>query len=167
MMKPLPDGPPCPPRLAAEIVAEMADLQRFARHLLGGAAAADDLVQDTLVRALRKHRHYETGTNLRAWLFVIMRNIRIDQARQARKRRLEPFEEAAACATPPTQERTVAVNEVLRRIARAPAKQRRLLQASALGDSYEVIAADEGIPLGTVRSRLCRARQQLMLELME
>jgi RNA polymerase sigma-70 factor (ECF subfamily) len=121
---------------ADSIVELIPRLRRYARALAGERMAADDLVQDTLERAWSKLHLYRRGTDLRAWLFTVMHNVYVNQVRAARP--------------------TVPLDEEL------PPDQREVLLLVALEDmSYDETASTLGIPIGTVMSRLARAREKL------
>lgn len=140
-------------------------LRRYARALTGNAWAADDLVQDTLERACRKWRLWVAGSDLRAWLFTVMHNIFASQARRMpASGRLVPIDEAAqelhgvADAGRDLQ----AGLDLQRCLLHLPEEQRAVLLLVSLEDlSYAEVARVLGIPVGTVMSRLSRARTRL------
>jgi len=136
-------------------------LRRYARALVGERAAADDLVQDTLERAWSKLHLYRRGTDLRAWLFTVMHNVHVNRVRAARP--TEPLEdEMPELAQRATQGDSLVVRDLERSIAALPQAQREVLLLVALEDlSYEETARALGIPIGTVMSRLARAREKL------
>jgi len=145
----------------AQIVAVIPRLRRYARALTGERAAADDLVQDTLERAWRKLHLFRSGTDLRAWLFTVMHNVYVNQVRSARP----VFADEEALADLPERVREVdglAMRDLDRAIRRLPDEQREVLLLVALEDmSYEEAARTLEIPIGTVMSRLSRAREKL------
>jgi RNA polymerase sigma-70 factor (ECF subfamily) len=148
------------------LVCQIPYLRRYARGLTHNAADADDLVQSCLLRALTNFHRFEKDTNLRAWLLTILHNIFIDTVRKRRRAR-EAFEAAGTAADglsqSPNQFHHVQVNELERAIAQLPAEQRSTLLLVALEDlTYEETARITGVPVGTVRSRLSRARQMLL-----
>jgi RNA polymerase sigma-70 factor (ECF subfamily) len=146
------------------MVAQIPSLRRYARALTGDAWAADDLVQDTLERACSKWRLWLVGSNLRAWLFSVMHNLFVNQLRQsaggARPAMLnidELADDLPAPASNPDQ-----ALDLQRCLLRLPPEQREVLLLVSMEDmSYAEIAKVTGVPLGTVMSRLSRARVRL------
>ena len=138
-------------------------LRRYARALVGERATADDLVQDTLERAWSKLHLYRRGTDLRAWLFTVMHNVHVNRVRASRP--TEPLEdEMPELAQRATQGDSLVVRDLERGIAALPLAQREVLLLVALEDlSYDETARALGIPIGTVMSRLARARDKLRL----
>jgi RNA polymerase sigma-70 factor (ECF subfamily) len=138
-------------------------LRRYARALVGDRATADDLVQDTLERAWSKLHLYRQGTDLRAWLFTVMHNVHVNRVRALRP--TDPLEdEMPELAQRATQGDSLVVRDLERGIAALPLAQREVLLLVALEDlSYEETARALGIPIGTVMSRLARAREKLRL----
>lgn len=136
-------------------------LRRYARALVGERAAADDLVQDTLERAWSKLHLYRRGTDLRAWLFTVMHNVHVNRLRAARP--TDPLEdEMPELAQRATQGDALMVRDLERAVAALPVAQRQVLLLVALEDlSYEETARVLEIPIGTVMSRLARAREKL------
>ncbi len=136
-------------------------LRRYARALVGDRAAADDLVQDTLERAWSKLHLYRHGTDLRAWLFTVMHNVHVNRVRAARP--TDPLDdEMPELAQRATQGDALIVRDLERGIAALPVAQREVLLLVALEDlSYAETARALGIPIGTVMSRLARAREKL------
>ncbi|MDH4093395.1 MAG: sigma-70 family RNA polymerase sigma factor [Betaproteobacteria bacterium] len=143
------------------LVALIPRLRRYARALVGDRAAADDLVQDTLERAWAKLHLFRQGTDLRAWLFTVMHNVHVNQVRAARPTdALE--DEMPELAQRAVQGDALLVRDLERALAALPAAQREVLLLVALEDlSYEETANVLGIPIGTVMSRLARAREKL------
>jgi len=153
---------------ANSLVRHIPDLRRYARALTGDAWAADDLVQDTLERACERWQLWAAGSDLRAWLFTVMHNLFVDGARRALRQqhhRVDPddvADELVAPARPPEQ-----ALDLQRCLMRLPPDQREVLLLVSLQDlSYEEVARITGVPLGTVMSRLSRARSRLR-ELMD
>ena len=146
------------------ILAEMPRLRRYARAMLGDRAAADDLVQDTLERGWSRVAQWRPGSDLRAWLFGIMHNLRVDQLRRPGLSTLPLEDEDIAVPIRATQTDQLEVNDLTAALARLPEEQRAVLLLVALEEmSYEQIAATLGIPTGTVMSRLSRGRERLRL----
>jgi len=151
-----------------ELVAAIPRLRRYARVLTGEASRADDLVQETLARAWEKRRLWAAGTDLRAWLFTIMHNVFVNQRalarRDAQNVSLDADDAGAAWQIPvrPMQQTRVELMEVLREVGRLPVDQRAVLVLAAVEEMrYEEIATVLSIPVGTVMSRLSRAREKL------
>lgn len=151
-----------PDAFADAVAAEIPRLRRFARVLIRPAEAADDLVQETVLRAIAARRQFTPGTNLRAWLFVILRNARNAELR--RLRRFSSLDDEAGQAIPVSggQEERHAMSDVASAFLRLPATQREALWLVVVeGLDYSAAAAVLAIPVGTVRSRLSRAREAL------
>ena len=145
------------------LVGHIPDLRRYARALTGDAWAADDLVQDTLERACARWQLWAAGSNLRAWLFTLMHNLFIDGARRAVRQaaqRVDVEEAAGELVAPPA-----GIEQALdlqRCLLRLPEDQREVLLLVSLQDlGYEDVARITGVPVGTVMSRLSRARSRL------
>jgi RNA polymerase sigma-70 factor (ECF subfamily) len=138
-------------------------LRRYARALVADRATADDLVQDTLERALAKLHLYRRGTDLRAWLFTVMHNVHVNRVRATRP--MDVLEdEMPELAQRPAQGDGLLVRDLERAIARLPADQRAVLLLVTLEEmSYEDVARALTIPIGTVMSRLSRAREKVRL----
>lgn len=136
-------------------------LRRYARALVSDKASADDLVQDTLERAWAKLHLYRRGTDLRAWLFTVMHNVHVNKIRSARS--TDPLEEEMPeLAQRAAQGDALLMRDLDRAIARLPQEQRAVLLLVTLEEmSYEQVARTLGIPIGTVMSRLSRAREKL------
>lgn len=136
-------------------------LRRYARALVGDRAAADDLVQDTLERAWTKFHLYRDGTDLRAWLFTVMHNVHVNRVRTQHPADALT-DDLPELAQRPAQGDSLMVRDMDRALARLPEEQREVLLLIALEDmSYEETALALGIPVGTVMSRLSRARDRL------
>jgi len=136
-------------------------LRRYARALVNDRASADDLVQDTLERAWAKLHLYRRGTDLRAWLFTVMHNVHVNKVRSARAS--DPLDdEMPELAQRAAQGDSLVVRDLDRAIARLPDEQRAVLLLVTLEEmSYDQVASALGIPIGTVMSRLSRAREKL------
>lgn len=148
------------------ILAELPRLRRYARAMLGDRAAADDLVQDTLERAWSRSGQWRPGSDLRAWLFGIMHNLRVDQLRRAGIATLSFDDEHIDVPTRATQADLLEVRDLDAAMALLPEEQRSVLLLIALEEmSYQEVAATLGIPIGTVMSRLARGRERLRLAL--
>jgi|SRR5215472_4728670 len=139
-------------------------LRRYARALTSNRERADDLVQDTLARALAKEHLWQPGTDLRAWLFTIMHNQYVNTVRHgvrdAAAVDVETVSATLIATTDPTASRQL--RELERALSRLPSGQRQVILLVGLeGMSYEDAAAILRIPIGTVRSRLSRGREML------
>ena len=142
-------------------------LRRYARALTGERTAADDLVQDTLERAWTKLHLWRTGSDLRAWLFTIMHNVHVNQVRSRAATATLPLDDDMPDApTRATQADMLEVRDIDSALRRLPVEQREVLLLIALEHmSYQETADTMGIPIGTVMSRLARARDRLRIML--
>jgi RNA polymerase sigma-70 factor (ECF subfamily) len=143
---------------------EVPRLRRYARALTRNAVRADDLVQETLVRALHKEHLWQPGTDLRAWLFTIMHNQNVNEIRRAIRDDatvdLENCSAILTARTDPTASRQL--RELDHALAQLPEEQRQVILLVGLeGMSYEDAAAILDVPIGTIRSRLSRGRESL------
>jgi RNA polymerase sigma-70 factor, ECF subfamily len=147
----------------ADIVAQIPRLRRYARALTrGDVTAADDLVQDCLVRAVSKRHLWQEGTDLRAWLFTILHNQYVNQVRRAVREgtavALSDTKTEPVLTRAPDQE----VRDLERALAQLSDEQRSaLLLVGMEGMNYDEAAAVLDVPVGTVRSRLSRGRAAL------
>jgi RNA polymerase sigma-70 factor (ECF subfamily) len=147
-----------------EIEAEIPRLRRYARALTRDVCAADDLVQDCLTRALGKLHLWQSGTDLRAWLFTILHNQYVNYVRRSVREGAavglsdnEPFLTRA-----PHQGQRLELRDLERAIAKLPEEQRSAILLVGLeGMRYEEVAAVLDVPVGTIRSRLSRGREAL------
>ena len=146
----------------AALIVEIPRLRRYARAMLGNPAAADDLVQDTLERAWSRLALWRVGSDLRAWLFGIMHNLRVDQLRRSSVSMTSIDEEEIDVPTRATQNDQLEMRDLESALRQLPDEQREILLLVALEEMrYEEIAATLNIPLGTVMSRLSRGRERL------
>jgi RNA polymerase sigma-70 factor (ECF subfamily) len=139
-------------------------LRRYSRALTRDTQRADDLVQDTLVRALMKQDRWEPGTNLRAWLFTLMHNQFVNNVRRANRETgtidIDDVSSSLVATTDPTASRQL--YELERALGQLAAEQREVILLVGLeGFSYEDAAKILAVPVGTVRSRLSRGRESL------
>lgn len=146
------------------IVDQIPALRRYARALTGDAWAADDLVQDTLERACSKWRLWAVGSNLRAWLFTLMHNLFANSVRTAKRQApggtvdIDDVAHELQAADPGLDHAI----DLQRCLLRLPLDQRAVLLLVSLEDmSYADVARITGVPIGTVMSRLSRARSRL------
>ncbi|WP_158282112.1 MULTISPECIES: sigma-70 family RNA polymerase sigma factor [unclassified Azospirillum] len=144
-----------------DLIRSMPAMERFARSLTRNPAEADDLVQDCLERALRHREKFEQGTNLEAWLCTILKNVHY--SKWTRKRRFGEVEVMdGEIASAPSQDHQVLLREVATAIGGLSEEHQRLIRIVAVdGDSYLEAADELGVSVGTVRSRLSRARNRL------
>ena len=146
------------------VLREVPRLRRYAVALLADRARADDLVQDTLERALGRLHLWQSGTDMRRWLFTIMHNLHVNAVRRSIRRGSETTLEDAEdrLVQGPSQTDSVAVRDLDRALQSLPTEQAEVLILVALeGMAYREVAQVLDIPLGTVMSRLSRARQAL------
>jgi RNA polymerase sigma-70 factor (ECF subfamily) len=152
------------PNWRDEVVALIPALRAFAWSLCHNGSDADDLVQDTLIKAWTNREKFEVGTNLRAWLFTILRNTYYTAVlRRRREVRDETGEYAGALKSPPTQDWSVALQSLQVALRKLPEEHREaLVLVGAAGLSYEEAAEICGCALGTIKSRVNRARARLL-----
>ncbi len=145
------------------LVNEMPNLRAFAISLCGNVTQADDLVQETLLKAWSNASKFETGSNLRAWLFTILRNTYFSlYRRKGREVQDSDGLYANRVATVAPQESAMEMQEFRVALAKLSEEHREaLLLVGASGFSYEEAAAVCGVAVGTVKSRLNRARAKL------
>ena len=146
------------------ISAALPDLRGFARFLTRDVAAADDLVQDTLVRALAAREQFQQGTNLKAWIFTIQRNAFYEQARRRQRetRLLHERLPRTQDNVPPDASLRGDVSDLERVLFTLPPLLREaLVLVGAQELSYDQAAGVCGVPVGTMKARVSRARTQL------
>lgn len=143
-------------------------MRRFAAGLAGNAADGDDLCQTTIERALANRDKWQAGTRLDSWMYRIMRNLWIDEARSRQRRGQSFIEEEAGLGIGADggQEAMVELGNVDRAMAKLPAEQREaVLLVMVEGYGYREAAEIVGCPVGTLNSRLVRGRDALLAEL--
>ena len=147
-----------------DVVRMIPALRAFGWSVCHNGSDADDLVQDTLIKAWTNREKFEPGTNLRAWLFTILRNTYYTQViRRRREVRDELGEYAGVLKTPPTQDWSVAMHAMQDALKHLPVEHREaLILVGAAGLSYEEAAEICGCAVGTVKSRVNRARAKLL-----
>jgi RNA polymerase sigma-70 factor (ECF subfamily) len=166
------DEPAAP--LGQEALAYADTLYNLARYLTGNTTDAEDLVQETYARALRAAAQFEPGTNLKAWLFRILRNT---WTSQARRRRVDPTVGGLDTVAPAIEPRAVqtwlrddaeldrlrkiVAEDIERALMRLSEDARTVVLLDLEGQTESEVAAVLGCPVGTVKSRLARARQTL------
>ena len=148
-----------------QLVALLPSLRAFARGLCGHREMADDLAQDTMMRAWAARESYTQGTNFRAWMFMILRNIFYTTVRKnSRMTSWDPEIAERILVEPATQHVGIELNDVQKALNKLPPIQREMLMlVAAEGVSYEEAATIAGCAIGTVKSRVARARAALVL----
>lgn len=151
------------PALRDQILAAVPSLRAFAISLSGNVDRADDLVQETILRALANIHSFQPGTNMPAWLFTILRNLFRSEYRK-RRREVEDADGSFAetLKSHPDQVGRVEFREFRAALAQLPAEQREaLILVGASGFSYEEAANICDCAVGTIKSRVNRARSRL------
>jgi RNA polymerase sigma-70 factor (ECF subfamily) len=153
----------------AEVIAWLPQLRRYARALTGDRAWADDLVQDTAERALARWSAFRPNSNLRAWLLTILRHLYIDQLRGHREIAVDdesaPWRNLEA---PQGEVDGLVLRDLQRALYCLPVEQREVLLLVGVEElSYQEASSALGVPIGTVMSRLSRAREHLRVLLTE
>jgi RNA polymerase sigma-70 factor (ECF subfamily) len=149
---------------AMQIEPLLPDLKRYARSLARGEDDANDLVQDCVERALVKSDLYREGTNLRSWMFTLMRNVFISQKRRdaVAKRYLQHAMHHGASIALPSQTHKVFLNETMDAIGRLSVQERSAITMLGLEErSHQEAAEETRLPVGTMKSRLSRGRANL------
>ena len=148
-----------------QLVAVLPRLRRFARGLTGSAVEADDLVQAACERALARTHQFQAGTRFDSWMFRIVQTVWIDQIRARDIRRTESEDAARQVGSDESVRRVearMALREVQAAIVTLPPEQRAaLLLVTVEGLSYKEAAEVAAVPVGTIMSRLARARLAL------
>lgn len=149
-------------RFRSDLVAMIPTLRAFARGLCGNRDLADDLAQETLMKAWAARASYTPGTNFRAWLFRILRNHFYSVATVARRFvAYDPEVAAHVQSSAPTQGGGIVLADLERGLATLPTEQREALVLMESGLQWDEIATVMGCPLGTVKSRITRGRISL------
>ncbi len=149
--------------LRDDLVAAIPNMRAFAISLCGNRDRADDLVQEALVKAWNHLDSFEVGTNLKAWLFTILRNAYFSELRKTKREVADSEGQIAArVAVPAEQHAHLDLKDLGEALAQLPADQREaLILVGAEGFSYEDAATISGCAVGTVKSRVNRARAKL------
>jgi RNA polymerase sigma-70 factor, ECF subfamily len=147
-----------------DMVALVPQMHTFARSLCRDGVRADDLVQEALARALANIDRFRPGTNLKAWLFTIVRN---EHYSQLRRRKFEAVgvdtDALPEPSVPPDHDGDLELRDLNRALATlSPGQRTALILVSASGFSYEEAARICGCAVGTIKSRVARARDTLM-----
>lgn len=155
---------PVIPAIAVGIIAAMPSLRRYALSLCRSADGAEDLTQETLLKAWSHRARFQPGSNLNAWLFTILRNTFLNGIRK-QKREVQDVDGlySARLRSAPAHDAALDLSDFLAAFASVPAPQRKaLVLVGALGHSYDEAALLAGTAPGTIKSRVSRARQHLM-----
>lgn len=151
---------------APDVLAHLSPMRRYARALTRDENAAEDLVHDALVRAYEKRSTFRLGGNLRTWILSILHNTFIDGQRRlkAEQKRVAETAETLEAHFPASQDNALRLQQIKEAFLRLPDEQRSVLHLVAIeGMRYQEAADALGIPLGTLMSRLGRARAALRL----
>ena len=154
-----------------QLIAHIPELRRFARGLCGDPALADDLVQDCLERAIAKSHLYDRERPLKAWLCAVLRNLFISGLRKSGRssvvKTIDELQDAEG-QTQPDQEQHLGLKMISQVLDRLPHQHREVIILVGLEElSYRDVAEITGVPVGTVMSRLSRARASLRIMLEE
>jgi len=146
-----------------ELAAVIPHLRAFGRSISGSRDLADDLVQETLMKAWAARLRFQAGTNMRAWTFIILRNLYLSQMRRARfKGEWDDLVADRLLAAPASQDRHVELGDMQRALLHLPQPQREaLILVGAGGFAYEEAAEICGVAVGTIKSRVARGRVAL------
>lgn len=148
-------------RIRPDLISHIPRLRRYARALTREPALADDLVQDTLERALDKLDLWQPGSDLRAWLFTLMHNLFVNQVRASRPSD-SVLDDALDVPVSGGQMEALAARDIHAALARLPTEQREVMLLVGLEQfAYTEAAQVLGVPVGTVMSRLSRARERM------
>jgi len=157
----------CPQPFGESVIELVPKLRAYARALTRDKADADDLVQETLTKALRYHDRFVAGTQMKAWLFTIMRNTHFTFVKKSTRERPGSLDCVAdSVAVQPVHDTVIAYNETLAAIDRLPVRYREMLiLVVMLEESYESAAVISNCAVGTVKSRVNRARTMVLSQL--
>lgn len=147
-----------------EIVTHLPAMRAFALSLCRNGSTADDLVQDTIVKAWKNIDKFKAGTNMRAWLFTILRNTFYSDRRKAKREVADvDGQMAATLSQKPDHDGRMAMNDFETEFAKLPSEQREaLMLVGAMGFSYEEAAETCRVAVGTIKSRVNRGRVRLI-----
>ena len=151
------------PEFKDQLAAVIPHLRAFGRSLSGSRDLADDLVQETLLKAWAARKRFQAGTNMRAWTFIILRNLFLSQMRRARfKGEWDDLTASKILAAPASQDRHIELSDMQRALMHLPQPQREaLILVGAGGFAYEEAAEICGCAVGTIKSRVARGRVAL------
>ena len=163
-LEPRPEPVPLPDdEFKEQLALVIPHLRAFGRSLSGSRDTADDLVQETLLKAWAARKRFQAGTNMRAWTFIILRNLFLSQMRRARfKGEWDDVTAAKILAAPASQDKHVELGDMQRALLHLPQPQREaLILVGAGGFAYEEAAEICGCAVGTIKSRVARGRVAL------
>ncbi|WP_037523211.1 sigma-70 family RNA polymerase sigma factor [Sphingomonas sp. Mn802worker] len=151
------------PEFKAQLAQVIPHLRAFGRSLSGNRDLADDLVQETLLKAWAARKRFQAGTNMRAWTFIILRNLFLSQMRRARfKGEWDDLVADRVLAAPASQDKHVELADMQRALMHLPQPQREaLILVGAGGFAYEEAAEICNVAVGTIKSRVARGRVAL------
>ncbi len=151
------------PEFKQQLAQVIPHLRAFGRSLSGNRDLADDLVQETLLKAWAARKRFQAGTNMRAWTFIILRNLYLSQMRRARfKGEWDDLVADRLLAAPASQDKHVELADMQRALLHLPQPQREaLILVGAGGFAYEEAAEICGVAVGTIKSRVARGRVAL------
>ena len=151
------------PEFKKQLAQVIPHLRAFGRSLSGNRDLADDLVQETLLKAWAARKRFQAGTNMRAWTFIILRNLFLSQMRRARfKGEWDDLVAERVLAAPASQDKHVELADMQRALMHLPQPQREaLILVGAGGFAYEEAAEICGVAVGTIKSRVARGRVAL------
>lgn len=151
------------PEFKQQLALVIPHLRAFGRSLSGNRDLADDLVQETLLKAWAARKRFQAGTNMRAWTFIILRNLFLSQMRRARfKGEWDDLVADRVLAAPASQDKHVELADMQRALMHLPQPQREaLILVGAGGFAYEEAAEICGVAVGTIKSRVARGRVAL------
>lgn len=151
------------PEFKAELAQVIPHLRAFGRSVSGSRDLADDLVQETLMKAWAARKRFQAGTNMRAWTFIILRNLYLSQMRRSRFRgEWDDLVADRILAAPAGQDKQVELGDMQRALLQLPQPQREaLILVGAGGFAYEEAAEICGVAVGTIKSRVARGRVAL------
>ena len=149
-------------KLQGEIVKLIPSLHAFSRTLTRNPTDADDLLQEGLLKALVNLHQFTPGTNLKAWMFTIVRNTFYTNYKKKRREVSSPLEDTGGVGVEPTQDWSLTMDEVNEAMQHLPGDQKQaLMLVGSAGMSYEKAAEVCGCALGTIKSRVSRGRTRL------
>lgn len=156
-------GPLSDAEFKRELAAVIPHLRAFGRSLSGSRDIADDLVQETLMKAWAARDRFQAGTNMRAWTFIILRNHFLSQMRRSRfKGEWDDLVADRMLAAPAGQDKQIELADLQRALIQLPSSQREaLILVGAGGFAYEEAAEICGVAVGTIKSRVARGRAAL------
>jgi RNA polymerase sigma-70 factor (ECF subfamily) len=151
------------PEFKTQLAQVIPHLRAFGRSLSGNRDLADDLVQETLLKAWAARKRFQAGTNMRAWTFIILRNLFLSQMRRARfKGEWDDLVADRVLAAPASQDKHVELADMQRALMHLPQPQREaLILVGAGGFAYEEAAEICNVAVGTIKSRVARGRVAL------